>query len=287
MATQTVPQSSTRYHGQAEQAAQQILNAFQTGDLPEALAPIFIRRGSDSDVPCAKWSWSNQLLCAIHGTSDARGFRQWLDVKRSVRKGQKAFYILAPCVKKRTVKDEGGEESEKTYVTGFRGVAVFALEQTEGEPIKPADPQLAAWIDQLPLVDVARGWGLDVRAYSGDGARCYGKYYRRGIALGVENLSTWCHELVHAADDRLHGLEGGQRWDQEIIAELGGAILLEVLGFERDADRGGCWQYVSGYAASAELEPVAACQKVLKRTCDAVALILDTARELAAAEVVA
>ncbi len=64
-------------------------------------------------------------------------------------------------------------------------------------------------------------------------------------------------------------------------------ILLEVLGFERDSDRGGCWKYVSGYAESAELEPVAACQKVLKHTCDAVALILDTARELAAAEVVA
>lgn len=280
MATTTVPQNSTRYHGQAEAAARQILAAFETGNLPEALAPIFIRR--DDDTPCAKWSWSNQLLCAIHGTADARGFRQWLDVKRSVKKGSKAFYILAPCVKKRTSTDEAGEESERVFITGFRGVPVFAIEQTEGDPVPDPDPSLREWVNRLPLVDVARAWGLEVQTFSGEGARCLGKYRSRtAIAVGVENLATWAHELLHAADDRLHGLEGGQRWDQEIVADLGGAILLEIIGLPQDADRGGCWRYVRGYAEAEEMDPLAACQKVLKRTCDAVALVLSTARELA------
>jgi hypothetical protein len=58
------------------------------------------------------------------------------------------------------------------------------------------------------------------------------------------------------------------------VAELGGAILLTCLGHDHDADTGGCWEYVQAYAKDAKLCPLVACQKVLKRTCDVVALIL-------------
>ena len=90
------------------------------------------------------------------------------------------------------------------------------------------------------------------------------------------------HELVHAADDRLGQLtERGQHWRSETVAELGGAVLLECLGQPVEADLGGCWEYVSAYARDAGLEPITACNRVLTRTCDAVALILDTAAQLA------
>ncbi len=99
--------------------------------------------------------------------------------------------------------------------------------------------------------------------------------------MGVENFSTWCHEMIHAADCRLGNLtEKGQHWKSETVAELGGAVLLKVLGYDLDADLGGCWRYIEQYATAAEIEPLAACQKVLKRMCDGVALILDTAEEL-------
>ena len=71
---------------------------------------------------------------------------------------------------------------------------------------------------------------------------------------------------------------------------LGGAILLSCIGLEKDADAGGCWEYVRAYARDAGLEPLVACQRVLKRTCDAVALILseyDALQQPAAAEVAA
>ena len=87
--------------------------------------------------------------------------------------------------------------------------------------------------------------------------------------------------MCHAADDRLGNLtERGQHWRSETVAELGGAILREMLGQDTASDRGGCWEYVKHYADARGIEPIAACQKVLKRTCDAVALILDTAEEL-------
>jgi hypothetical protein len=51
------------------------------------------------------------------------------------------------------------------------------------------------------------------------------------------------------------------------------------------SDRGGCWEYVTAYATDAGIEPITACQRALKRTCDAVALILDTAEEFGGAAV--
>jgi hypothetical protein len=99
--------------------------------------------------------------------------------------------------------------------------------------------------------------------------------------LAVKNLSTWAHELVHAADDRLGNLkERGQHWRSETVAELGGAILLEALGFEQDSDKGGCWHYIKNYAEAAEIEPMQACMDVLSRTCEAVNLILAEAEKI-------
>ena len=142
-------------------------------------------------------------------------------------------------------------------------------------------------MEALPLIEVAREWGLSVEAFNGTGASCYGKFrFRLGgsgeaIALGVKNLSTWAHELVHAADHRNGKLkELGQHWRKETVAELGGAVLLQILGYPHDADLGGCWKYIQSYAERAGLEVIDACGKVLQRTCEAVALILDTAAAL-------
>ena len=81
-----------QFYRKAESAASRILEAFRTGNLPQALAPIFIRR--KDNVPCRAWSWSNQLLTALAGHSDARGYRQWQEVGRHVKKGEKSFHIL-------------------------------------------------------------------------------------------------------------------------------------------------------------------------------------------------
>ncbi len=273
--------SSFRYHGRAQEAAERILLAFERGNLPKALAPVFIRR--KDDVPCRQWSWSNQLLTALMGFDDARGFRQWQAVGRSVKKGEKGFPIMVPMVGKRETTDaETGENGEAKYVRGFSHTIVFGLEQTEGAelPDRTAD---AAFIVGLPLVNVARTWNLSVQTFNGREGGAQGRYMLgSAIALGVENLSTWAHELMHAADDRLGNLkEQGQHWRSETVAELGGAILLTMIGEAEAADTGGCWSYVKAYADAAGIEPITACQRVLKRTCDAVALILDTAEQLA------
>ncbi len=283
---------SIRYYGRAQEAAERILNLFQSGDVPAALAPIFIQR--HDDLPCRAWSWSNQILTALAGHDDARGFRQWEEVGRYVKKGERGFPIMVPMHAKREEQDsETGQTETRSFVVGFKHCIVFGYSQTDGEQL-PGDAWARQFIDALPLVDVARRWGLSVQTYNGSKRAPLGKYSfgeSKAIALGVENLSTWSHELMHAADDRLGSLtERGQHWRSETVAELGGAVLLSCLGLDKEADAGGCWEYVQAYARDAKIEPLTACQRVLKRTCDAVALVLteyDAIQQPAAAEVAA
>jgi antirestriction protein ArdC len=280
-----------QFYGQSEAVCNQILDTFRGGQLPAALAPMFIHRADD--VPCRRWSWSNQLITALAGTADARGFRQWLETGRAVRKGAKAFAILGPImVKRRETDPDTGELRERMALVGFKSIPVFRLEDTDvvdaarWTAANAGAAEAAAFIDGLPLVSVSRAWGLKIDTYDGAHSAALGWYSPTGqcISLGVRNLATWAHELMHAADDRcVQGLKPGQHADQEIVAELGSAVLLECLGQHVDADLGGAWHYIDSYARRDEVAPLTYCERLLNRVCTAVALILDTAAELQAA----
>lgn len=267
-----------KMYGKAHQTANLILEAFQDPDsLPKALAPIFIHR--KDDVPCRKWSWRNQLLTAIAGTHDARGYRQWQQVDRHVKKGCKAFNILSPCTTP-IVDDETGEK--RPVLIGFRATSVFRAEDTEGQDLPTGDPQLDQWIAELPLREVAEAWGITVHTFDGEDSLYLGKYSQRGdsraIALGVQNVEVFLHELMHAADHR-QGTATEQRWKKEVVAEFGAAVLAECLGLEC-SNLGGSFHYISSHAEAAEQAAQQACFECLDRICRAVALILDTAETL-------
>lgn len=279
-----------KFYGKAKQAADEIVEAFKNpNELPAPLATIFIRR--KDGVPCRSWSWRNQLLALLHGHTDARGFRQWNEVGRFIKKGETAFYILAPLTKKVEDKSPEAEDKERTILYGFKGIPVFGFSQTEGKPLALKDLKCEPWVESLPLIEVAREWGIRVEAVNGDCDGPLGSYSRLGdrnklISLGVKNLSTWAHELIHAADHRNGKLEKlGQHWRNETVAELGAAVLLRILGEDHQADLGGCWEYIKHYAEASGIEVVEACGLVLARVCEAVALILDTAESLAAVAV--
>ena len=69
------------------------------------------------------------------------------------------------------------------------------------------------------------------------------------------------------------------------MAELGGAVLLHACGYQRDADLGGCWDYIQSWTRDKNIRPIDACMQVVNRTCQAVALILQTAEQLAQPEI--
>lgn len=262
--------------GRVSAIANDILAAFESGELPQALAQLFIHR--KVDVPSRAWTWTNRLVALRRGHVYAAGFRQWQEVGRHVKKGEHAFHILAPRITKAKEDDEDRGVKEGDPITlGFLAVPVFGYLQTEGEPLSGIE-DTPEFLDGLPLVEVARAWGLSVSLYSIEDAPDRLGFFTpgRGIALGTENLSTWAHELVHAADHRLGNLVA-RSLDAEVVAEFGGAILLECLGYTAESDRGGAYRYLERYCEKEKRNLLRVCTELLDRTCGCITLLLDEA----------
>jgi len=95
------------------------------------------RRWLDVSAKFPTYSLGNQLLIAFQrpDASFVAGFHTWLKLGRHVLKGEKGIAIMVPH--RRKVTNDAGEEEQR--VTGFGTGYVFALEQTDGDPL----PQLA------------------------------------------------------------------------------------------------------------------------------------------------
>jgi antirestriction protein ArdC len=247
-------------------ALQAIVQRFKDGDIPEVIAystfPI-------PNIPAAKWSLLNRMLMFIAGTNDARGFRQWKEVGRHVKKGAKAFAILAPRFIKKQTEDE---EEEKTLLAGFLAVPVFRIEDTEGEPLDYQRTELP----ELPLIEVAQRWGISVKAIPGNYHYIgYFSQANKEISLATKEESVFFHELSHAAHQLLLGeLKRGQDWSQEIVAELSAAILCKIVG-KTSKFLGNSYQYIQKYASQANLTPWQGCMRVMSEVERVLNLILE------------
>ena len=243
----------SRRREHAEEALRSVLDLFESGELPERIAQTVIAR-QEGTSPMVNWSLGNQLLAIIAGTSDARGYRQWQEVGRHVRKGSKALYILAPSTRKIREQDaDTGEERERTAVVGFVGVPVFRFEDTEGSPLEVPDYDPPA---PPPLREVADRLGVDV-TYAPHVGDALG-YYRPGddrVVLLSHDERVWFHELAHAAHQRVlrtrgESLKGGQRPTQEVVAEVVSATLCKLYGFDGYLWHG--FEYVKHYAGDGD-----------------------------------
>ena len=92
----------------------------------------------------------------IGETNDARTYKQWQAAGRQVKKGEKAFGIIAPVTKK--FRNEEKDEDE-IRIIGFRALPVFAYESTEGETLPEYDCTPAKL---PPFFDAAQALGVSV-----------------------------------------------------------------------------------------------------------------------------
>ena len=179
----------------AREQLDKILEAFETGAVPEAIAKAML---PPFDVPSNAWSLNNRILMFFAGTGDARGIRQWREVGRWPRKGSKAFCILVPLhAKKKETDEDTGRETVRQILIGFKCCPVFAAEDTDGKPLEYPDVEPP---EPPPLSDVAEAWNIEVKYLPGNEA--YFGYYAPGreeIGLATHDAQTFFHELAHAA----------------------------------------------------------------------------------------
>src|SRR4030042_1827054 len=91
-----------------KEAMETLLKIFKEDNLEKVARAVF--RGGD--IPADKWSFLNRVLMYLNDTEDARGFRQWQQVGRYVKKGSRAFYIIGPVT--RRITEEKSLESGET-----------------------------------------------------------------------------------------------------------------------------------------------------------------------------
>ncbi len=233
-----------------------ILDCFESGNIPEAIAlsvfPI-------ADIPASKWSLLNRILVYLSGTADARGYRQWKQANRHVKKGATTIYILVPRFIEIEKEDE--TEDEKKLLAGFMARPVFRMEDTEGEPLDYEQIELP----DLKLIERAKEWGISVKAVPGN-YRLYGYYSKaaKEIALASNEETVFFHELAHAAHSRvLKDFDKAQTWRKEVVAELSAAVLCKIVG-KTSKYLGSNHRYIEHYAKTARLSPVQVCLKVIQ-----------------------
>ncbi len=236
------------------EAMNTLLRMFDEENLEKVAHAVFRGTGTGAGIPSDKWSFLNRVLMYLHGTEDARGFKQWKEVGRYVKKGSKAFYIIGPVIKNKKVRkskagSEGEDEAEdggKKIIVGFRMIPVFRFEDTDGAPVIREEFKV-----EIPCEfdKIIQELGLKVVPVRFSGS-CYGSYNLRSkvVELASPDLDVFLHELSHAVDDRLNKLKPGQQADQEVSAEFSAAVIGYLMGYR--VPLGNVKEYIESYSYS-------------------------------------
>lgn len=201
-----------------------------------------------------RFSFRNLMLLLAQRPTvrNAATFNAWHRIGRHVRKGEKALTVLRPRIVKERSTNVQGATTESTRVAGFSYLTVFALEQTDGEPIpEPVRPQnldtpegwtwtVDAMRDLVKTLPGVAGITLRHRGAE-DHPAAAGWYELRTreivVILGetspAQQLKTLMHEVAHSI---LHGDgEHHATPTAEVEAESTAFVVAHALGFDTSA----------------------------------------------------
>jgi antirestriction protein ArdC len=185
-----------------------------------------------------RYSFSNTIILMMSGASNVMGFRQWKEKGRSVKKGEKAIWLLAPRFKKT---DEDRENDSPGSLIGFISVPVFDIAQTEGEelPALMTHNQGRAEMPRLEKTAVKLGFSVSSAPLPYE----LGGYItqERKITLNSvrpesDHVGTIIHEVSHGLLKH-HEIkpEDKNRQNSEQEAELLTYLICRHFGIERDS----------------------------------------------------
>lgn len=146
------------------------------------------------------YSLGNQLLalvqCQLRGIEPGpiNTFPKWQDLKRHVKRGEKAITLCMPVTVKRKEKDESGDEQDASFTAFVYKARWFVLAQTDGEAMQL--PAMPTWDADKALA------GLQIQRipFTETDGNCQGYAKQRSIAINpVAQLphKTLFHELGH------------------------------------------------------------------------------------------
>jgi antirestriction protein ArdC len=202
------------------------------------------------------YSFTNQLLIAMQcpEATHVTGFRKWLELGYSVRRGEKALYIWMPVPPSRKAIAEweaAGADKDKKPRTRFRMGPVFDRSQVEPlpapaepavlePPISPVDGDDLAWaLRPLAAVAAASGYSVYTELLDGDiGGYC--DLGARRISINGNNpinqrVKTLVHELSHMLMQEIREQEARppvKYAEEELVVEAVAFTVTASLGLD-------------------------------------------------------
>jgi antirestriction protein ArdC len=210
-----------------------------------------------------RYSFGNTLLIAWQrpDASLVAGYRRWLELGRQVRQGETGIRILAPC-RYRTARDGDNDNDGSDLVDAvrsFRVAVVFALEQTDGEPLPELPIARVSGDDPTgcfdALSDHARELGYQVALDSFDSPNKCGEtnFATRTVTIRhdlppAHRVKTMFHELAHIALEH-DTCASDARTVAELEAESVAWICCDAVGIVSD---GYSFAYVASWAGGGD-----------------------------------
>jgi len=186
------------------------------------------------------YSLGNMILILMQrpSASYVAGYSTWQKMKRQVNKGEHGIKILAPCVGKKTVEDDSGEERE-IVSRYFKPVSVFDISQTSGEDVPTICDELHGDVENVAELTERIAAATDYSvSYDYDG-RAFGVCRNDVKAIQIrdglddrQRVKTLIHEVAHSLlwedDER----DQNSREDREIEAESTAFIVCNRIGVD-------------------------------------------------------
>lgn len=263
-----------KYYGRAKEVAESFIKAFEDGSVAPAIAKAYLMpKSGDNSRPIDNWSIANKVSCLLQHCYDPRGFKQWQEIGRTVKKGERSkASILIPLFSK----DEDStsdDENERKKLYGYKGQAVFDVSQTEGEEI--TEITAAEFFDKMPLVEVAKKWEIGLDIAPGRAGDPKGSFSTDNeIMMRTWSQQTFLHELIHAAHNKLGTLKNYSYAEGEVVAELGAVTLAHMIGMS-EINPGYSKKYLDGWT---ENKTAATAMKMLSEIGKCIDLILEAAK---------
>lgn len=294
----------------ADKAAAQQRKADQLAALHDQLTTaVEALRGSeawtawlDTAAKFHHYSLNNQLLIAAQrpDASLVAGYEAWKTHGRQVRKGEKGIRILAPITSKRTDPTDtsnaaaaaGAERSNDTaepqpkrVIAGFTSVAVFDVNQTDGDPLPTQPrPQLLTgqapeglWDDLAARIHDA-GFTLQRATTAAEigGANGVTDYLTKTVTVradvsDAQAVKTLAHELGHVL---MHQPDGTGRPDCRGIIEVEAESVAYLIATHHGLDTGEySFAYIAGWADTTN-DPTTALRATAERVRGAAVQVL-------------
>ncbi|WP_300915931.1 ArdC family protein [Bacteroides acidifaciens] len=248
-----------------EMVTERIISQLQNGIIPWQKPWTGIRSGAYNRISKKPYSLLNQMLLSHEG--EYATFKQWQDLGGHVRKGEKAeivvFWKIQPVEE---ILEDGTKEVKQIPL--LRYFNVFHISQVDGvEPLSKDELNDIEPIEKAESIlhDYWNREGIEIEHIASDNA--YYSPSRDLIHLPLmeqfkdanEYYSTAFHESVHStmketrcnrAEDRkgkLVAFGSNEYSKEELVAEIGSANLMNILGIESDKSFRNSTAYIQGW----------------------------------------